>query len=109
METVMNIVKAGMQHGHANGDLRDTFCCAVEAFLHWKPGDPEPMVEFEVNYEPQLIPISRACSLVWNCTDIMPGLEFDGLRDDAQLEMKSSSYAACARAMHAAILARMAE
>jgi hypothetical protein len=40
-------------------------------------GEPEPTVEYEIGYEPRQIPISRACGLVWNCTDILPGLAFD--------------------------------
>jgi hypothetical protein len=65
-------------------------------------------VEHEINYEPHQISISRACTLLWNCTDVAPGMLFRALRDDAQLEMKSSTYAACARAMHEAILSRLA-
>jgi hypothetical protein len=108
METEMKIRNARLRHGHASGHVRETFCAAVDAFLNWKPGQAEPMVEYEVNYEPHLIPISRACTLVWNCTDIAPSVLVQELCDDAQLEMKSSTYAACARAIHAAILSRIA-
>lgn len=104
----MQIRNPRLRHGHAPGHVRETFCEAVDAFLNWKPGQAEPMVEYEVNYEPQLIPISRACTLVWNCTDIAPGVLVQELRDDAQFEMKSLTYAACARAMHAAIILRLA-
>jgi hypothetical protein len=100
----MKIRNARMRHGHAPGHVRDTFCSAINAFLEWEPDDPEPMVAHEVNYEPQLIPISRACTLLWNCTDIVPGPDFQRLREDAQLQMKMRTYAACARAMYAAIL-----
>ncbi|MFZ2652032.1 MAG: hypothetical protein WA210_18190 [Burkholderiaceae bacterium] len=78
---------------------------AIDAFMDWEPGEPEPTVEFEVNYEPRPIPISKACTLVWNCTDIMPGSLFDWLKDDAQLDVKRRTYAACARAMYRAVQA----
>ena len=90
-------------HGHAPGHVRETFCNAVDAFVAWRPGEPEPMVDFEIGYVPHPIPISKACTLVWNCTDIIPGCAFDRLRDE-QLEMKRCTYAACARAMHTAPL-----
>ena len=103
----MKIRNSRLRHGHAPGHVRETFCAAVHEFLNWKQNQAEPMVEHEVNYEPHLISISRACTLVWNCTDIAPGV-FQELRDGTQLELKSSTYAACARAMHAAILSRLA-
>lgn len=103
----MKIRNARLRQGHAPGHVRETFCCAIDAFLEWKPGDPEPVVEYEIDYEPRLIPISRACTLVWNCNDIMPDLGFRQLRDDAQLDMKKRTYAACARAMHTAILEQL--
>jgi hypothetical protein len=76
----MKIRNARLRHGHAPGHARETFCNAVGEFLSWKPGDAEPMVEYEVDYEPHLISISRACTLLWNCTDIAPGLLFYALR-----------------------------
>jgi len=66
--------------GHAPGHVRDAFLAAIEAFYHWDDGEPEPTVPFEINYEPVEIPISKACGLVWNCTDILPGSDFDLLR-----------------------------
>jgi hypothetical protein len=104
----MDVQNTSLQHGHAPGHVRETFTNAVDEFLNWKPGEAEPLVEYEVNYEPRSIPISRACTLVWNCTDIAPGYLVFELRNDAQLEMKSSTYAACARAMYAAIRSRLA-
>jgi hypothetical protein len=88
--------------GHATGHVRDTFCDAVESFYHWRLGKPEPTVEFEMNYEPYSIPISRACTLVWNCTDIIPGEYYDLLNFEGR-----RTYAACARAMHKAIRDRL--
>lgn len=94
-----------LRNGHAPGHVRETFLSAIDAFMDWEPGEPEPTVEFEVNYEPRPIPISKACTLVWNCTDIMPGSLFDWLKDDAQLDVKRRTYAACARAMYRAVQA----
>jgi hypothetical protein len=91
--------------GHAPGHFRETFLSAVDAFIDWKPGESEPTVEIEVGYVPHPITITKACKLLWHCTDIMPGSEFYQLRDDAGLEMRSRTYAACARAMLTAIRA----
>lgn len=95
-----------LRHGHAPGHVRETFAEAVGLFLRWRRGQAEPMVDHEVNYELVSVPISRACTLVWNCSDIMPGDLFFDLRNE-DLEMKSSTYAACARAMYAAIQSRL--
>lgn len=89
--------------GHAPGHVRDAFLRAIDPYLNWSPGQPEPTVDLDVNYVPRPIPISKACTLVWNCTDIMPGADFDRLRDDAGLEMKRRTYAACARQMYESI------
>ncbi|MCK1324208.1 MULTISPECIES: hypothetical protein [unclassified Bradyrhizobium] len=102
----MHVHNARLRHGHAPGHVRDTFTKAVEEFLNWKPGEAEPTVEHEVNYEPCSIPISRGCTLVWSCTDIVSGDLVDRLGSD--LELKSRTYAACARAIHAEIRSRLA-
>jgi hypothetical protein len=91
-----------LRYGHAPGHVRDTFGEAIEAFARWRAGTPEPLVNFEINYVPHAIPISRACGLVWNCTDIVPGCLFDEL-DAERLGIKRRTYAACARAMLAHI------
>jgi ATP-dependent Zn protease len=84
--------------GHYPGHLRDTFLATVTAYVEWGPGEPEPTVEHEVNYVPRLIPISEACRLVWNCTDIVPGDAVDALID-AGLKFGKRTYASAARAM----------
>ncbi len=88
--------------GHAPGHIRDMFLEAIEAFARWPNGTPEPTVEFEVHYEPRPIPLSRACGIVWNCSDILPSDAFD-MMVDCGLEMKRRTYAAAARAMAAVI------
>jgi len=92
--TIKNYPQRG---GHAAGHVRDTFLSAVEAFSGWKPGEPEPNVEYEMGYETNFIPTSRACTLVWNCTDCVPGGVFNKLKE---LGAKNRTYAACARAMY---------
>jgi hypothetical protein len=89
--------------GHCPGHVRDTFGDAVYTYADWAEGDPEPTVEFEVRYVPRQIPISKACGLVWNCSDILPGSLVTVL-EDTGLELKRFTYAAAARAIHAAIL-----
>jgi hypothetical protein len=94
-----------LRDGHAPGHVRDTFLSAVAAFMAWDDGEPEPTVDYEINYIAREIPISHACGLVWNCTDIVPGIVFDQLVDDVGLEVRRQTYAACARAMLIAIRA----
>ncbi|MFG1381258.1 hypothetical protein [Xanthobacter versatilis] len=98
-----------MRNVHAPGCVRDTFLAAIEAFASWSPGEPEPAVEFEVDHEPRQIPLSKACGLVWKCTDIVPGGEFDLLQSKleglhrGEVDLRRRTYAACARAMVGAI------
>lgn len=104
----MRVRNVKLRGGHAPEHVRDAFCAALEKFTEWEDGEPEPVVEFEVNYEPVEIGISRACTLVWNCTDVLPG----GLvqqAEEAGLEFKFRSYAGVARAMLQAIRERTAE
>jgi hypothetical protein len=101
----MKVRNVRLRQGHAPGHVRGAFDNAVEELMSWRSGDPEPTVEFEVNYEPHMIPISRACTLVWNCTDVAPGHLVDMLR--GEIEFSSRTYAALARAIHADIQARL--
>jgi hypothetical protein len=88
--------------GHAPGHVRDMFLSAIEAFEAWPTNAPEPMVDFEVHYEPRPITLSRACGMVWNCSDILPGSAFDTLIGRG-LELKRRTNAAAAKAMSEAI------
>jgi hypothetical protein len=99
----MQIYNARLRHGHAPGHVRDTLINVFDEFLTRKPYQAEPVVQYEMKHEPHLIPISHACKLGWNCTDIVPGDIFDSLCN-AGLEIKSRTYAACARAVHAEII-----
>ncbi len=62
-----------LKNGHAPGHVRETACDAFAAFCDWNLDGPEPTVTYEINYVPHQISISKACGLVWNCTDILPG------------------------------------
>ena len=90
--------------GHAPGHVRDAFLSAVEAYTGWRGIGPEPLVEFEVNYEPRPIPISKVCGLVWNCSDILPGDAWNALIDH-DIRPGRRTYAAAARAMLAELKA----
>jgi hypothetical protein len=91
-----------LRYGHAPGHVRDAACEAFRTWVTWNPNDPEPTVEYEIHYEPHTIPISKACKLVRNCTDIVPGDLVDALLCEG-LDIKSRTYAACARAIVADI------
>jgi hypothetical protein len=97
-----------LRHGHAPAHVRDTACAAFEAWLAWDGSEPEPTVKYEIQYEPHEIPSSRALKLVWNCTDIVPGLIFDQLVQDGGLQVQRRTYAACARAILDDIKSRFA-
>ena len=79
---------------HLNrGDRHECFQLAVQAFLHWTPGQPEPVIV----HDSDKLTLKQACGAVWNCTDIFPGGQV--LPED--LGFRTSTYAAVARALHA--------
>jgi hypothetical protein len=84
--------------GHAPGHIRDTFLEAVEAWYHWQEPEPQPTVTFEMNYQPRQISLAKACGLVWNCTDILPG-GYVTMLLDWEVNLKSRTYASAARAL----------
>ena len=91
-----------IRHGHAPSHYRETFGNAVDAWFKWAPGEPEPMVEHEVNYEPRLMPLSAACRLLWNCSDILPG-DCAWRLKDAGLPLRRHTYGAAAQAILASM------
>jgi hypothetical protein len=104
-----------LRNGHAPGHVRDAACAAFQAWLDWDGAAPEPTVEYEIGYVPHQILISRACGLVWNCTDIVPGSLFDAVQESAQdwlrnhePVVKRQTYGACARAIAEHIKSRLA-
>jgi hypothetical protein len=50
----------------------------------------------EVRYEPRPITISKACGMLWNCADVLPGYAYRVLLD-CDLEIGRQTYAAAAR------------
>jgi hypothetical protein len=87
-----------LRNGHAPGHVRDTALDAFEAWMDWDRVMPEPTVEYEIRHVPHQITISRACGLVWNCTDIVSGDV--AYRLAAELERRiRTNYAGCARAI----------
>ena len=87
--------------GHAPGDIRDAFLKGVEVL--WKTGS-EP----KLDVRDRVLSLSDLCGLLWNCTDIMPGLEL-GLIGDLCEERspRAGSYGACARALRAELHRRI--
>ena len=53
------------------------FLEALEAFLWWEAGEPEPAVELDG----KKIPISKVCGMAWNCADIIPSSGWQDLTD----------------------------
>jgi hypothetical protein len=92
-----------LRRGHAPGHVRDAACAAMEAWIKCGGRGPEPIVDVDINYEPHPIPISQACRMVWNCTDIVTGSLFDRLQSAMDQfggkQIRSCTYAACARAI----------
>jgi hypothetical protein len=99
---------ANRRGGHCPGHVRDTFLAAIDAYIDWQDDGPEPTVEFEVGYVPRQIPISRACGLVWNCSDTLDSDVWRQLEDlDIRSEMNTRTYAAAARALVARIRSKV--
>jgi hypothetical protein len=79
--------------------------------MDWDGTSPEPTIEYEINYVPHRISISRACGLVWNCNDIVPGSVFDDLQSNLEevgQPVRRQTYSACAQAILSDIKQRMA-
>jgi hypothetical protein len=80
---VLKLHPGGMPMGHYEGGhnggklaekFRRAFEDAVEAFVAWQYFQhPEPKVWLDFDDEEHgEITVSRACGLVWNCTDLLP-------------------------------------
>lgn len=73
---------------------QDIFQLAIEEFLAWQQGDPEPTID----YDGQVLTLTEACNMARNLPDIYPASAgWDDLRE--VLDMKSATYAAVARAL----------
>ncbi|WP_456077608.1 BRA0787 family protein [Hyphomicrobium album] len=80
--------------GRAPGHVRNAFQDAIDAFFEWNSGEAEPRVEFA----DREIKISAVCSLVWNCTDILP-MHCRNTLGYCDIEPRARTYAAAARAL----------
>jgi hypothetical protein len=88
--------------GHAPGHLREAFCAAVDAYAAWEADDPIP--EVEVGYNEVPMRIDDVFGLMWNCTDVMPGILGQQIGDLARLGHPAwGSYGQGARLMRALI------
>jgi|SRR6266478_5034941 len=82
---------------------------AVEAYLCWENGAPEPKVSIETweNGEPKNreFSISEVCGLLWNCKDKMPFWLIEQLDRDIEYDKEHLpiTYAAAARRLKRAI------
>jgi hypothetical protein len=79
--------------GHSPGDLRDVFLYGLEAWMAERGRPCDPMVEFR----DQEVPLSQICGLLWNCHDVMPGIDFDEIAGNFDDPPQSRSYGAMAR------------
>ncbi|UPJ25412.1 hypothetical protein [Bradyrhizobium sp. CW1] len=97
----MHVHNARLRHGHAPGHVRDTFTKAVEEFLNWKPGHGRARGQLRTLFDTDLARLHAGL----DCTDMVSGDLVDRLSSD--LELKSRTYAAYARAMLADIRLRL--
>ena len=96
--------RAKRKSGHEPDHIRQTFLDAVDAYEQWETGEPEPTVGYRESYfgnETQ-ITISRACGVVWSCSDILPKGAVDSL-ENCGIEISRHTYASAARALKSAI------
>lgn len=90
--------------GHAQGHLREAFSDAVDAFEQWQDGEPEPSIA--VGYDETPMRLSAVAGLLWNCTDIMPGMLCQQINDLVPIGSEcrqGSTYAKGARHLRALI------
>jgi hypothetical protein len=95
--TTMNQINKTNRSGHFPGYLRDAFLEAIDGYESWEiVNEPEPTIE--VGYSGELMTVSEIFRKLWNCTDIMPGNDFDYLAN-MDVYPKKRTYAAAARAL----------
>jgi hypothetical protein len=85
--------------GHLPAHVRDMFRQAIYAFSTREPGEPMPLTGHEIDHRQRQISIAEACGLVWNCTDILPGITVDELQDCLATPPVGDTYAAAAHAI----------
>lgn len=92
--------------GHAPGHLRELFLLAIDALTDWDGVGAEPLIEAQLGRYGGPMSISQVCGTLWSCSDCLPGSAFDQIAnwlDGTGVELKRRTYAAAARAVHAAI------
>jgi hypothetical protein len=89
--------------GHYPGHMRDAFMEALEKYYEWEGGEPEPTVEMEVRWRRYLVTIRVVFGKFWNCSDILPGFDWERFLEETGLEPKSRTYGAIARAILTAL------
>ncbi len=97
--------------GHFGGRFRELFMDAVDAYVAWNDGAPEPTVVLEANYEfegnpgaaernakkkDRVLTVSQVCGLLWNCTDILPSSLVEDL-EGCDIYLGRRTYACAAR------------
>jgi hypothetical protein len=92
MATAAAVTPRGTSAIHSSVPLKAFIDCACD-------GACVCLVEHSENYEPVWITLAKACGLVWNCTDVMPGIDFEHIVGSCDLDVKRQTYAAVARAM----------
>ncbi|GJE42888.1 hypothetical protein [Methylobacterium soli] len=89
--------------GHAPSYLREAFLEVIEDLPGWRPGMLEPIAEVHE----RAVPLSVLCGLLWNCPDLLPGLE--ACEVERLSGRRVSTYASAARAIKAMLRRRAAE
>ena len=92
----MNQITKTYNGGHFPGYLRDSFLEAIDGCESWESDETEPTIE--VGYSGEQLSVSEIFRKLWNCTDIMPGNDFDYLAN-MDVYPKKRTYAAAARAL----------
>ncbi|KAB1071753.1 hypothetical protein [Methylobacterium planeticum] len=89
--------------GHAPSYLRDAFLDVIEDLPRWQPGMLEPIAEVHE----RAVPLSVLCGLLWNCPDLLPGLE--ACEVERLTGRQVSTYASAARATKAMLRRRVGD
>lgn len=80
---------------HAPSGVRQVFEDALEAVSAWKPGRPLP----SVNVHGRDVGLDDVCRLVWNCTDMLSGRNWQHIEDLGANQQQIHTYASGARAL----------
>ncbi len=76
-----------LKPGHAAAIPPEAFGQAIDAFLAWESGEPEPTVECKGRQ----LPISQICGLPSNCSDVISSNHFNTLSGECDLEIEGQT------------------